>query len=725
MVKNYTSNWILFAVLLISFNFSYSQSNHTVTFTGNASDFNEAEGISANNNLHYYITSDEDYMYFGAFRTTTDFSNADYLTLYFDTDPQPSITAGTGSTTGVPFDGRTPILPFSANHRITVRGRISQGPSTVVAHHKHTGSSWNEESSIFTSNSGKKHIEIRIPKSTIENPNGIYFSMFLTKSGGNFAGYSGAGYPIKFTGNTSTGYFGGIGLSTEGVLPTTHTNTPILHTLTNDNPSNGVKYAHIEINDGFYTAPGNIEIVAGGTANIAAGSALTVDGTFTNNGLVTLQSTSISYSSLIATAVAGNGITKYNRHVNRNASVGQNDLISAPLSGQSFGDFAAANSNIVSNPGNSAQKLFGPFNKTTGDYQTYYTDNSSDANTILAPGIGYRSASNIVYPSDSGGPFTFTGSVNTGMISVPIENSSNEFAKWNLIGNPYPSYISMQALINDNLQQFDSSFGGIYGYVGHNPGKWAVRNVVNSETLLIAPGQGFYVLSKADGGNFIFNSALRSAGNTDDFIPLRSDAPEDKASLRLMILSESKSFSTDIYFDIAGTLDHDLGYDSGLLENPSFSIYSSLVEDKDNRNTPLAIQTLPYSILETEVIVPIGIKATQGEQIKISGIDILDYPLPLPSTVEVYFEDNVANTSTLLNNSDYIFTPSTNLSGSTRFSLRFTNNTLSINNPIFDGLQIYSPINTGNLIVKGYVKEVTALDIFDLNGRLTNIFSKT
>ena len=466
MVKNYTSNWILFAVLLISFNFSYSQSNHTVTFTGNASDFNEAEGISANNNLHYYITSDEDYMYFGAFRTTTDFSNADYLTLYFDTDPQPSITAGTGSTTGVPFDGRTPILPFSANHRITVRGRISQGPSTVVAHHKHTGSSWNEESSIFTSNSGKKHIEIRIPKSTIENPNGVYFSMFLTKAGGIFAGYNGTGYPIKFTGNTSTGYFGGIGLSTEGVLPTTHTNTPILHTLTNTSPSSGGKYAHIEINDGFYTAPGNIEIVAGGTANIAAGSALTVDGTFTNNGLVTLQSTSTSYSSLIATAVAGNGITKYNRHVSRSASVGQNDLISAPLSGQTFGDFAAANSNILSNSNKITQKAFGPFNKTTGKYQNLDTDIPADANTILIPGIAYRAASTIVAPSNSGGSFTFTGIVNTDNVTTPIINTSNEFGKWNLIGNPYPSYIDITSYITDNLGRMDGDLACLHSYVG-------------------------------------------------------------------------------------------------------------------------------------------------------------------------------------------------------------------------------------------------------------------
>src|SRR5690606_32046985 len=138
---------------------------------------------------------------------------------------------------------------------------------------------------------------------------------------------------------------------------------------------------------------GDIEIVAGGTANIAPGSALTVDGNFTNNGLVTLQSTSVSFSSLIPTTVDGNGTYFYNRHVNRNASVGQNDLISAPLTGQTFQDFAAKNDNILTNPNISTQKAFAPFNKTTGKYKNYDTVN--DGNVILEPAIGYRSASTI------------------------------------------------------------------------------------------------------------------------------------------------------------------------------------------------------------------------------------------------------------------------------------------------------------------------------------------
>lgn len=710
---------MLLAILLITFNFSYSQSNHTVNFNGNPGDFNGIEGIYGGNNVEYYVTFDEDYIYFGAFRiNNNNHQGTAELTIYIDTDPQPVINSGNGTTIGIMSNDVTPILPFNADHR------ISMNRAGESYHHKHVGSAWVDQTSgnvsSFTQYMTNNSLEIAIEKSKIDDAKGIYFSMFMTRVQNNqglIYGYSNGDYPIEFNeANVSTGYFGGIGINTEGVVPTQHVNTPILHTLTNANPTADGKYAHIEINDGFYSVTGDIEVVAGGTVNIGAGSALTVAGNFTNNGEVSLQSTSTSYSSLIPTSVDGSGSYFYNRFVNSTAQVGntnQNDMISPPLTGQTFGEFAANNPNLFENPNNTSQKLFGPYNKTNAEYQIYDTDIPADANAVLAPGNGYRAAAKIVAPLTSGGLLTFTGTINTGIINKQILDSGPRSRKWNLIGNPYPSYISSRQLIQDNLFALDEYYGSIYGYNGKETNAWTIIDLNDpGEDVLIAPGQGFYVYSETNGATFTFDPSLRTPGDTDDFIPLRSTAGNNAKFQLLLSTSTPETTFTNIYFNDVATLGQDRGYDTAI-RNPSsrFSIYSQLVVG--DTGVKLGNQALPYGILSSEVIVPIGIDSTIGQQLTLSASEST-----LPSTVEVYFEDNVANTSTLLNETNYVFTPSGDLSGIGRFTLRFTNKPLSLNDSDLDNLKIYSPRNSGQLIVKGNIAEKSELDIYDLNGRL-------
>lgn len=738
MAKNYPSTWLLFAVLLF-FNYSYSQK---VTFTGNPSDFDPSQKITGDATVDYYVSFDEvtKTMYFGAFRTTGTFDPDHYLTIYFDADPQPIITSGTGSTTGVLQHERAPILPFSANDRFVIN---KDGNSP---HFRRGGRFWAEipPTEVVVKNATENALEIAIKISktdiTTTPTRGIYFSMFMASNAG-FYGYNDVNYPIKFSGNTSTGFFGGIGVTSQISNPTAQQNTPILHSVLNPDPitelRTDLKYAYMEFVDNDYDYTGEtIELVPGGTLLIGFDGTLTVD-KLINNGLLTFQSNSSGFSGLIANSIEGNGSAQYHRHVNQAGSgtTGNNDLISTPLEGQTFGEFAANNDNLLTHPTIPSLKGFGPFDKTTAKYQNY--DTVINANTPLTPGVGYRTGSKIDVGSLTGGAFIFTGTVNTGNINVPIVNTTNDdFGRWNLIGNPYPSYINMRQLILQNINEFDESmnYDGIYAYNGNpnssglNADKWEILNLSTAQEY-IAPGQGFYVSSKTGGGTFSFTPDLRAPGYGDDFIQSRASEPIQNSGLRLTLTNSTKTTHTEIYFNTESTLDNDRGRDSGQIGDPPFSIFSKLVVDSANRNTALGIQSLPYSILETEVSVPIGIKAIQGEQITISIINTAP-PLPLPATVEVYLDDMETNTSTLLNtstlphNHHYIFTPSTNLTGQMgRFFLRFTNKPLSITTPDFDALHVYSPLNTGTLIVKGRVNEVSSLEIFDLNGRLLETFS--
>ncbi len=97
--------------------FAFSQSIHTISFTGNSTDFNSAKKYNAADDVEYYATYDAIYLYLAAFRVTAQvFGDYDHFTIYVDADPNSTPTAGTDSTTGVSWDSNTPRLPFSANN---------------------------------------------------------------------------------------------------------------------------------------------------------------------------------------------------------------------------------------------------------------------------------------------------------------------------------------------------------------------------------------------------------------------------------------------------------------------------------------------------------------------------------------------------------------------------------------------------------------------------------
>ena len=127
-------------------------------------------------------------------------------------------------------------------------------------------------------------------------------------------------------------------------------------------PSNLTTTDNALIFNGIYNSSANVElndliINSGATLEIQENASMVLMGDLNNSGNLTLNSVSNQYASLIVSGVV-NGDVAYRRHVNINASSGGNDLISAPVTGQTFGDFAALNANIFSNPSNLSEKLF-------------------------------------------------------------------------------------------------------------------------------------------------------------------------------------------------------------------------------------------------------------------------------------------------------------------------------------------------------------------------------
>jgi len=489
---------------------------------------------------------------------------------------------------------------------------------------------------------------------------------------------------------------------------------PTTYTFTNgswDNNNNPDGIA--TINDDIIIASGDATISSNTTANTVtvspgAGLIIETDVTLTTINGLTLESNSTSYSSLILDGTVTGTLT-YKRHVNINGSgsTGSNDLISAPLTGQTFNTFASANPNILNN---GTLYLFGPFDKTAADYLIY----TSTETATLDAGVGYRAAS-----SDND-TFTFTGTANSEPVSIDITNYGIHEAEWNLVGNPYPSYLNVQDFllhqVSDgipNIALFEAGTAAIYGYDGNAIDDWTIYNLANTTaSTVIAPGQGFFVSANVANVplyDLEFTPAMRSTGSGDDFIVGRN---AELVYIKLNASTSNNSYHTDFYFNNNSSLGFDLGYDAKIWGDatPDFAIYSHLAQD--NNGEAITLQSLPVSNL-TDVSIPLGVNANQGEQLTFSIAD-----MTLPASINVYLDDVVANTSTLLNNSDYIITPTTALSGTGRFFLRTSEDALSTIDNSFDALNIFALTTSKELVISGQLQKNSTLNLYDIQGRL-------
>ncbi|MDN3493593.1 fibronectin type III domain-containing protein [Winogradskyella bathintestinalis] len=468
------------------------------------------------------------------------------------------------------------------------------------------------------------------------------------------------------------------------------------------------------IDEDNITTVNDMEIRSGATVIVKEGASLIVNGNLINNGALQLESISTKFSNLIVKGTS-TGNVSYKRHINAfiNGPAG-NDLVSSPFTGQTFENFSLANPNLYENPENASQKLFGPFDEPTGEYLIYST--TSNATTTLNKGMGYRAARDANEDGISGTTITFTGNVETEGFTLPITESLASFSGWNLIGNPYPSYIDFTTFFNLNQSQLDiGAYQAIYGYQGDTANGWTILNNLSTGQL-IAPGQGFFVKTKPGGGIITFTSEMRVKGASDDFISGRNSNNNTLEGFIKLEINNSNSdrFNTRIHFHNNATAGLDLGYDAALFQGnvPDFSIYSKLVED--NAGSFMAIQALGTNH-SNNIPIALGINAQQGNDVTIS---ISESTLPI--STNVYLEDTQTNTFTLLTDQDYTFTTFNDISGIGRFYLRFELNPLHLKEHTINLLKIYTSSSQKAIIIDGLIQQQMVLNLYDINGKIVN-----
>jgi hypothetical protein len=479
----------------------------------------------------------------------------------------------------------------------------------------------------------------------------------------------------------------------------------------------------------FYCLPllaQNLEVDSGGqfyvspTAFVYVGSDVNIvsdpDGTGPLlPGSLILDSVSDNFSDLFIDG-SSTGAAEYRHFTGSSAT---RDLVSPPVSGQTFASFAAANSGKISQGSiTTANLMYGPLDNMNATYVEYAAGDSSP----LIAAKGYRAG------SVSGQTLTYEGTINTSDMPVAMTYGSASYQNNILIGNPYTTHLDSAAILTamDGSTVVDQTFAYIYGYDGDatsDSSTWKIINSMSNMALpspeLITPGQAFIMISSptAGGNNFTFPKSSRvvSPVATDNFITGRA-ATNMLSSLKLKLTKGTEMSETSLYFiESNGSRGLDVTYDAGSLGGSDIGTH--LVEDSEGYN--LAIQVLSYDDLTaTDYVIPIEVNVAAGQEATIS-IDNLNVPLG----TEFFLEDSELNTKTLLTSNNYIFTPSSTLSGIGRFYLRTSSNTFSNAASALNSVEILSLTTSKKLVVRGQLVNDSILKLYDIRGRIIDTYT--
>ena len=313
----------------------------------------------------------------------------------------------------------------------------------------------------------------------------------------------------------------------------------------------------------------------------------------------------------------------------------------------------------------------------------------------------------------SSAPVKFTGTVQTGTVNVTLRRVNNP---WNVVANPYTSYISLSDFLSANAAVLDDSKVYVLAYNGlENNSYWTYYNTNDAAGVYIAPGQGFYVAAKSDNATLTFTPSMRTIQGDDDFIDGRSVSVQNTVyKFKLNINSGDNNRHTKFYFrdTEAVSEDFDRAYDGVLKEDgDNFKLYSKLITNSETEK--LAFQTAPISSL-SESSIAIGVNMTSGQQFTFSLKDV-----DIPQETLVYLEDRDKDTWTLLNDGNsYVINTSETISGSGRFFLHFEPNDALSNKDIdLNEVGIKAIHNTKQIIISGQLAEDTNVTIYDINGK--------
>lgn len=446
----------------------------------------------------------------------------------------------------------------------------------------------------------------------------------------------------------------------------------------NSIPNSGVGYVSVSSgnllsisNDETFS---NLIINPGGKVTLSSGKTLNITNLNINSD-ATGTGTYIDYGTTNATYA----------NVQQYLTSGRNWYISSPVSSATTGALSSTASVVE-------------YNETTGNWDP--------ASGTLNPLRGYISTS-----TTTTGTVTFSGILNTGAQTTDVggqptltRTGTGAQAGFNLVGNPYPSYIDWNAATKNNLETTfwyrtkTAPVNGLTSYVFDTfnaTGDQHTNLGATTVSNLIPPMQAFWV-RVANGftsGTLAFTNDMRShadvSGNT---MKAPSNVNERQQVLHLQVSNGVNKDEAILYSDPNASNGFD-NYDSPKMSNDNASIPEIFTNIGNEQLVINGMNSLP---LNTEIPLGFTTKTSNTFTIRASEIKNLD------PTIKVILKDkqNVTNPEQdITDGSAYSFSTDAT-SWDKRFSILFktTSNTTGITTHENNAMNILVSKNAENQI---------------------------
>ncbi|MEO9476197.1 MAG: discoidin domain-containing protein [Cyclobacteriaceae bacterium] len=357
----------------------------------------------------------------------------------------------------------------------------------------------------------------------------------------------------------------------------------------------------------------SIVVSSDGSLTIEEGDAVSCVGTFDNQGSVEV----LSGGSLVTMGeIVGEDFTI---HRTTPHSGLRYSVVGSPIAAATIGDLGST----VYSYDESVK-----YDQGVTDGLLRFVEETSPS-TVLTPGIGYFSVAT--------GSISFEGKPNTGEIIIPVTNTDNgesAYEGFNLVANPYPSSIEIDAFMDVNTSTSGTVW--LWDDQGSDTGRRGNDDYITvNEVGVVSPnggsydkhirsGQGFFV-QLDNSGDITFNNDMRREDSNDAGGFFRKT--ETKQSLKITVSDENSYNETLIGFMPDATVGVDRGYDAAKWSTGALQIFTLI---DDNR---YAIQGLPT--LKEATVIPLEVLAHVAGDYKIQMSDLAN----LEDGYKVYLED--------------------------------------------------------------------------------------
>ena len=415
--------------------------------------------------------------------------------------------------------------------------------------------------------------------------------------------------------------------------------------------------------------------------NVSRGGNLTIDAVKTLASIAVAPGAKLTIGNEI-TLTTTNGIT-----LQSDASGTATMLNSGTYTGTVIAEqyLSSARNWYVSSP---VQTTNSPANNITRYYEYVEAGNNNElgvtGSTVYWKGWNVEHAMTVgkgyIAQASAGTTVQFSGTPNNGNITTSF-NLTRDDAKgkgFNLVGNPYPSYIDWSLVAQANTYLMSTAWfktkktdiaGAGYTFASVNVTTPSSPEIVSNNanttiTKYIPPTQAFWVRVKSGNATttMSFTNEMREHRLSSGDL-MKAPKVTERKRLRLQLVNGTETDETLIYFDSNATNDFN-DYDSPKMMNNSSTTPDLYTKASNER---LVINGLNEVIDNLEL--PLGFSLNAAATLKLKATEMSNFA----QGTRIYLLDKAQNTQTELTpETEYSFSTSTTTSNNeSRFSLIF------------------------------------------------------